>query len=46
MVFAVTSPSKRTENKTVKKGSIALIVWVKETFTLPKLTFVNKFPNV
>lgn len=42
----VTSPSKRTENKTVKKGSIALIVWVKETFTLPKLTFVSKLPNV
>ena len=34
------------ENKTLKNGSIALIVCVKLTATLPNEMFVNKFPSV
>jgi len=42
----LTSPRKAAERRTEKKGSMALIVWVKETATLPKLMLVNKLPNV
>jgi len=40
------SPRNRTERRTEKKGSMALMVWVKETATLPKLTLVKTFPSM
>lgn len=36
----------KAERRTEKKGSIALIVCVKETATFPRLIFVNRFPIV
>jgi hypothetical protein len=41
-----TSPRKRAERRTVKKGSEALMVWVKETATLPRLMLVNTVPSM
>lgn len=41
-----TSPRNIVDNITVKKGSIALIVWVNETETFPRLMLVEKLPNV
>lgn len=40
------APKNKYENKTLKNGSIALIVCVKLTATLPNEMFVNKFPTV
>ena len=39
------SPRKADDIATEKKGSIALIVCVNDTATLPKLTFVSRFPS-
>lgn len=43
---ACTSPRNNTERRTEKKGSMALMVCVKETATLPKLMLVNTLPIV
>lgn len=40
------SPKNSAESKTVKNGSIALIVCVNETATFPRLIFVKRFPIV
>lgn len=40
------SPKKRAESSTEKKGSMALMVWVKDTATAPSETLVSKFPRV
>lgn len=40
------SPRKKAERRTVKKGSDALMVWVKETATLPRLMLVNTVPSM
>ena len=37
---------KMAEKSTEKKGSMALMVWVKETGTEPRERFVRTFPNV
>mmetsp|Transcript_31991 Transcript_31991/g.38712 ORF Transcript_31991/g.38712 Transcript_31991/m.38712 type:complete len:262 (+) Transcript_31991:859-1644(+) len=39
------SPKKMAERATLKKGSIALMVCVKDTATFPRLTLVSKFPR-
>jgi hypothetical protein len=41
-----TLPRKRAERMTVKKGSEALMVCVKETATLPRLMLVNTVPSM
>mmetsp|Transcript_11551 Transcript_11551/g.37950 ORF Transcript_11551/g.37950 Transcript_11551/m.37950 type:complete len:208 (+) Transcript_11551:2753-3376(+) len=41
-----TSPRKMLERMTEKKGSIALMVCVNETATLPSDTFVSRLPTV
>jgi hypothetical protein len=43
---AITSPRNNTDRRIEKKGSIALIVCVKETATLPKLVLVKTFPSM
>lgn len=43
---AFTSPRNNADSTTVKKGSIALMVWVKETATFPRLMLVKRFPIV
>lgn len=40
------SPRNIAERITEKNGSIALIVWVNETATFPRLIFVKRLPNV
>jgi hypothetical protein len=45
-LVSLTSPRKIAERRTEKKGSMALIVCVNETATLPKLRFVKRFPIV
>ena len=39
------SPKNNADSNTEKNGSIALIVCVNDTATLPSDTFVNKFPT-
>lgn len=41
-----TSPRNSDESTTEKKGSIALMVCVKDTATLPRLTLVRMLPSV
>ena len=41
-----TSPKNSDDKSTLKNGSIALIVCVKETATFPRLTFVSTLPSV
>ncbi len=40
------SPRNSAESSTEKKGSIALMVWVKDTATAPSETLVSRFPSV
>jgi hypothetical protein len=42
----ITSPRKIAERRTEKKGSMALIVCVNDTATLPRLMFVKRLPMV
>lgn len=42
----VTSPSKKVDSRTVKNGSEALTVCVKDTATVPRLMLVNTVPNM
>jgi hypothetical protein len=42
----LTSPRNMAERMTEKKGSIALIVCVKDTATFPRLILVKRFPKV
>lgn len=41
-----TSPRKKAESRTVKNGSEALTVCVKETATMPRLMLVNTVPSM
>jgi hypothetical protein len=41
-----TSPKNIAERMTEKNGSMALIVWVNETATFPRLILVKRFPKV
>lgn len=41
-----TSPRNIADRTTEKNGSMALIVWVNDTATFPRLIFVKRFPNV
>ena len=40
------SPRNKAESRTEKKGSMALMVCVKDTATAPRETFVSKLPRV
>jgi len=42
----LTSPRNIAERMTEKKGSIALMVWVNDTATFPRLILVKRFPKV
>lgn len=44
--YLFTSPMKSAARTTVKKGSIALMVWVNDTATFPRLMFVKRLPIV
>ena len=44
--YKLTSPRNIAERTTEKNGSMALIVWVNDTATLPRLILVKRFPKV